>query len=184
MFSLGHIIWILISFFLIFVSLVLLNKFKIDTRKLLIICFILGAGSEIIKIITSMEILPMVRPEVVVSGEGSSLVYTPTGMYSPYLEVSHLPFELCSLMNFFILAAIIIKDEKIREKLLTFMYVAGVIGGTVGIIIAYITVGLTSLPEFFYFFKGLAVFLISRHDCYVRSLHRLCKRKQNINKIY
>lgn len=139
MFSQGHLLWISICFVLIVVNLIFNSKLKISTRKMLTICLIVGVGSEILKFVTSMQIIPMVRPDIVVSGNSGTLNYIPTGQYSPYLEVSHLPFELCSLMNVFIAIALLLKDEKRREKLLTFMYISGLIGGTLGIVLAYVT---------------------------------------------
>lgn len=149
MFALGHFIWIAISLVLIISAFCVLKHFKLDTKTVLIICLILGIGSEIIKIVSVMDIIPMVMPEVVVSEGNASIVYTPTGQYSPYLEVAHLPFELCSLMNIFIIIALLLKDESKKEKLLTLMYITGLIGGSIGILLAYVTVDCKVLSDYF-----------------------------------
>ncbi len=83
-----------------------------------------------------MQILPMVKPDILLHEGAAELTYTATGQYSPYLENAHLSLELCSLMVVFIALALLIKNRVWRERLLTLMYVTGLIGGTLGILLA------------------------------------------------
>ena len=47
------------------------------------------------------------------------IAYTATGEFSPYLEMAHLPFELCSPMIVFIAIALVVKNEERRSRLLS-----------------------------------------------------------------
>ncbi len=149
MFSAGHLIWIGISLVLIAGGYTVCLIKKPSIEKMLKVCLGLGLVSEEVKILTVMNILPMVEPEILTSESGAKLVYLPTGEYSPYLEMAHLPFELCSLMLVFIVIALLMKDGKWKSRLLSFMYIIGMIGGTLGIFLAYITADYTSVQEYF-----------------------------------
>ena len=149
MFSTGHLVWIGISLALIAGGFTACLIKKPSIEKMLKVCLGAGLVSEVVKILTVMNILPMVEP-VIQSGEGGALItYTATGEFSPYLEMAHLPFELCSLMIVFIAIALLMKDEERRSKLLSLMYVTGMVGGALGIFLAYITADYHTVPEYF-----------------------------------
>ena len=113
------------------------------------VCLVVGLISEWVKILSVTKILPMVEAEILPSGSGARLLYQPTGEYSPYMEMAHLPFELCSLMLVFIVIALLMKDETWRSRLLSLMYVTGMIGGGLGIVLAYITADYSGVGEYF-----------------------------------
>ena len=149
MFSTGHLIWIGISLALIAGGFYACRMKRPPIEKILKICLCVGLISEAVKILSVMNILPMVEPEILSTNSGAEIVYSATGEFSPYLEMAHLPLELCSLMLFFIAAALILKDQKWRSRLLSLMYITGVVGGILGIILAYITADYTSVQEYF-----------------------------------
>lgn len=64
------------------------------------VCLALGVFSEIIKFFSVTQIIPMVDPEIAVQSGTPSLQWVPTGEYTPYLAIVHLPLELCSLYLF------------------------------------------------------------------------------------
>ena len=149
MFSAEHLIWIGISVALIVggYSACLVKKPSID--NMLKVCLGVGIVSEVVKVLCVMNILPMVEPVIQPGESGAQLAYTATGAFSPYLEMAHLPLELCSLMIAFIAIALFLKNEIWRTRLLSLMYITGVIGGTLGILLAYVTADYTTVSEYF-----------------------------------
>lgn len=149
MFSSGHLAWIGISVALIAggYSACLVKKPPIE--KMLKVCLGVGLVSEVVKILTVMNILPMVEPVIQSGEDGAQITYMATGEFSPYLEMAHLPIELCSLMIAFIAISLLMKNEERRSKLLSLMYVTGIIGGALGIFLAYITADYKTVPEYF-----------------------------------
>ena len=127
MFSTGHLLWIAVSAALILGGLIAVKARKPDLRQVLKACLIVGAASEAVKVFSVMNILPMVTPAVA----GGEIAYIPAGQYSPYIEMAHLPLELCSLMLVFLAAALLLRDGIWRERLLTVMYITGLIGGLI-----------------------------------------------------
>ena len=75
--------------------------------------------------------------------------YTYAGQYTPYLEMADLPLELCSLQIAFLVAMLLVKKPEWRSRLRALMYVTGVIGGTLGIVLAEVTVDYTAVAEYF-----------------------------------
>ena len=65
------------------------------------------------------------------------------------MKMEHLPLELCSLMILFLALALWLRDGRKREMLLTLMYITGLIGGTMGILLAYITTEFHTPAEYF-----------------------------------
>ena len=135
MFSPAHLLWIAISLALIVGGLILIRIRKPTLEQVLRACLIVGFLSEVVKVFCVTTILPTVAPSV----SGGELVYTVAGQYTPYMKMEHLPLELCSLMIVFLYLALRMKDEARREKRLTLMYITGLIGGSMGILLAYIT---------------------------------------------
>lgn len=144
MFSTGHLLWIGISLLLIVGGTIAIRVRKPALDQVLKFCLAVGVASEVVKVLTVAQILPMVTPQIA----GGELTYTVSGTYSPYLEMAHLPLEMCSLMIAFLALALLIKNELWRERLLTMMYISGVIGGLMGIFLAYITSEFHTVAEY------------------------------------
>ena len=149
MFSTGHLMWIAISIVLIICVVVFCLKKKPDMELMLKVCFAIGLCSETVKIFSVARILPMVAPVIEKTAEIQTINYTPTGQFSPYLEIAHLPLELCSLQMVFILAIFICKKDKWKRRYLTLINVTGTLGGTMGILFAYITADYHTMSEYF-----------------------------------
>lgn len=149
MFSTGHLIWIAISFVCITCTSVLCVKKKPDLDRMLKICFVLGLCSETVKIFSVARILPMVAPIIEKTADIQTINYTPTGQYSPYLEIAHMPFELCSLQMIFVMAVLICKTDKWKRRYLALINITGTLGGIMGILFAYVTVDYHTVQEYF-----------------------------------
>ena len=146
MFSVGHVIWIAISLALIVLGYAAIRVLKPSLNRVLKVCLGIGAVSEAVKVLSVTRILPMVEPQI---QSGVGLTYIASGQYTPYMEMAHLPIELCSLMLVFIAAALLMKNGRWRERLLTLMYITGTIGGILGIFLAYITVDYVTVADYF-----------------------------------
>ena len=149
MFSTGHLIWIGISLALIVGGLIAIRARRPTLERVLKACLIVGVLSEAVKVFSVTAILPTVSPVIVEGAEGLKLDYVVSGQYTPYMKMEHLPLELCSLMIVFLAAALLLKNGAFREKLLTLMYITGVIGGIMGILLAYITTEFHTPGEYF-----------------------------------
>lgn len=149
MFSTGHLIWITISAALILALCISLFRNKPPLSKVLKICIVIGVLSEIIKVFSVAQIVPMVDP-VIVSQDGSQMLqYVPTGEYTPYIAKEHLPLELCSLYLLFMPLALLIKNEKYKKWLYALMFVSGTIGGFMGIVLSSIAGDFETTAAFF-----------------------------------
>ena len=115
MYSAGHLIWIVISFAVIVVSFIYCMKKRPDLDRVLRACLIVGIASEIIKILSVANILPMVEPVFSTTSGGVVQEYAATGQYTPYIELAHMPFELCSLQIVFIFAALCARNDLINS---------------------------------------------------------------------
>ncbi len=134
MFSSGYLLWIGISAFLIVIGLWGCRRLKPDEDRVLKVCLALGAVSEAVKLFSVIRILPMVGVE---------------GVYTPYLEMADLPLELCSLQIPFMAAMLMAHTERWRSRLRALIYVTGVIGGLLGIVLAEVTVDYSTVQEYF-----------------------------------
>ena len=81
-------------------------------------------------------------PVVVPSVSAAGLTYIETGAYAPYLQMEHLPLELCSMQVLFLLFARFMKDGVWRRRLLAFMYPTCVLGAGLAVVLSSIA------PEF------------------------------------
>ena len=144
MFSAGHLLFIGISMVIIIVFAAYLSKHRPPFRDVLKVCFALGLISELIKIFDAIQIMPVVKPIV----ENGILVYQETGQFAPYLEAEHLPFELCSYQIFFMLFALIIRNEKILKKLYALMYTTCIIGAALALVLASVANDYSTVKEF------------------------------------
>ena len=95
MFSAGHFFFIALSLLLTFAAIIYCRKKNPSLRSVLKVCLGLSLFSEATKILTAMEIVPVVEPVV----KNGILIYQETGKYTPYLEMEHLPLELCSFQT-------------------------------------------------------------------------------------
>lgn len=149
MFSTGHLIWIAIAVAAIVFGCVLCKIKRPTLEQVLTACLVVGAASEVVKIFCVTAILPVVTTEVAMGASGPALQYVPLGPYSPYLKMEHLPLEMCSLMIPLMAAALLVKNNVWRERLLTLMYIAGTIGGTLGLLLCYIATQYTTPAAYF-----------------------------------
>ena len=145
MFSTGHLLWIGISTILIAAGTLACLRRRPADRQVLKLCLAIGLLSEAVKLFSVMRILPMVDIAV----KGAALDYIPAGPYTPYLEMADLPLELCSLQIAFMAAMLLVKDGAWRSRLRALMYITGVIGGLLGILLAEVTVDYSTVGEYF-----------------------------------
>ena len=145
MFSAGHILLLMICLFLGGGGILYCVNAKPPIERVLFVCMILCFISEVVKILGNIEIVPVM--EMVV--ENGALVYRPTGVFTPYLEAEHLPFELCSYQLFFIPIALYMKRTKWRRRLFDFLYTTCVIGGVMGLLFYFPTTEVSSFLGFF-----------------------------------
>ncbi len=150
MFSIQHIIWMAICIILVVYISLRLRKTKPELRKVLSVMCIVCCISEFIKVFSSIHIVP--------SLDGT--------MYYPYMELSQLPLNLCSMQIILIFYVRFAKDSKIRDAILAFMYPTCLGGAFFAILIpSVLTVSIA--PElaflrpigyqYFLFHTGLAV---------------------------
>ncbi|MBR5341742.1 MAG: YwaF family protein [Erysipelotrichaceae bacterium] len=159
MFSTGHLIWITICTILIVIGLYLYFHFRFSLRKVLFFSLIAGFVSEVIKLFCVSEIVPMVDPYIVNSNGNLALEWLPSGEYTPYLPLEHLPLELCSLYLPFMLLCLVIKDETWKKRLYALMFASGTIGGFMGIVLSSIAGKYSSPLEFFTSIRAWQFFL-------------------------
>ena len=145
MFSTGHLLWIGISAVLIAAGTMACFRRRPSEAQLLKLCLAIGVLSEAVKLFSVIRILPMVDIAV----KGAALDYIPAGAYTPYLEMADLPLELCSLQIAFMAAMLLIKGRAWKSRLRALMYITGVIGGLLGIILAEVTVDYSTVGEYF-----------------------------------
>ena len=116
MFSLQHIIWVVISIILTAINLFFMKQRRSSLKNVLTACCIVCVLSEVTKILSCIEMVP--------SSDGS-IIY-------PYLQMQHLPLHLCSIMIFAIFYCRFgkgtIAESKIKQFLLAFMYPTCVLG--------------------------------------------------------
>ena len=149
MFSTGHLIWIFISAAIIIAGLFLCFRFRPALKKLLTVCTALGALSEVIKLFSVSVIVPVVDPVITERGGSAAIDWQPSGDYTPYLPLEHLPLELCSLFLFFMLIALLLKSASAKKFLYAVMFASGTIGGIMGIVLSSIAADHGSVSAFF-----------------------------------
>ena len=102
-----------------------------------------------------MRILPVVDIAV----KGAALEYTRAGQYTLYLEMANLPLERCSLQIAFMAAMLLVKNPVWKSRLRSLVYVTGVIGGLMGIVLAEVTLDYSTVWEYFTSLRIYQVFL-------------------------
>ena len=159
MFAPGHLIWIGICFFLILTGISVLMKKKPPIKTVINVSLGIGIVSEIIKVLSLTTIVPMVDQAIVTEGGKTALAWVPTGDYTPYLPNEHLPLELCSLYLIFLFIVQYLQDGKIKHNLLSLMYVSGLLGGTLGVVLASQTQYCHTMSDYFLTFRAWQYFL-------------------------
>lgn len=119
MFTIYHIIWIIICAVIIGISLYYIHAKKISVKQILPACCVVCVVSEVLKVFSALKMVP--------SADGT--------MYYPYLELQHLPLHMCSLLIFVIFYCTYSTNTKFRTILLGFLYPAGLLGGIAAILL-------------------------------------------------
>ena len=112
MFSLQHIIWLVICAAIVAVSLIQYKKRKPSLSQVLNICCVICLLSETIKVFSTLEM---------VSSADGSIIF-------PYIPMNHLPLHLCSIQILFVFYVRFTGNKKMRENLLSFMYPSCLLG--------------------------------------------------------
>ena len=117
MFSIYHIVWIVICIVLIIASIYIIHAKKPSYNDFFNwVCFFCIL-SEVVKVFSVIEVVP--------SADGTA--------YYPYIELQHLPLHLCSIMIIFIFIARFSKANWVKDYLVPFMYPATLYGGILAI---------------------------------------------------
>lgn len=119
MFSMQHIIWIVICILIICISMYFLLKYKPSMKNVLTIACILRVIGDMVKVFSTIEMVPN----------------TLNGLMVPYLKLQYLPLHLCGLQIVFMFYARFTKNEKGRQWILAFMYPTCMIGGFISLLI-------------------------------------------------
>lgn len=122
MFSVYHIIWIIIVIALISVSLIYLLKNKVEIEKVLTYACIGSVISEIIKTFSVLQMVP--------SSNGETMQL--------YMTLDNVPLHLCSVQIILIFIARFSKNDSLRETLLAFMYPTCTVGAAFAVFIPII----------------------------------------------
>ena len=133
MFSIQHIIWLVIcAVGIFFASRWMLSK-HIPLEKLLTVACILAAISEMIKIFANIQMVP--------AADGTAMHL--------FMEWRHLPFHLCSIQIFLIFYVRFAESKRNREAILAFMYPTCIIGAFFALLLPSIfTNGITPAQAF------------------------------------
>ena len=152
MFTLNHFIWLFISLAVILTVVILNIKLNLSFKFNLNILFIVSLLSEIVKTLVCMKLE----------------VPNKDGVVGTYLNPGDLPFHLCSMQVFFVIALkFFIKKESTKNVLLSFMFPTMLIGGTLSMLIPTVGVSFTNPQVYQYFLfhayiVGFAIYLISK----------------------
>ncbi|MBR2619523.1 MAG: YwaF family protein [Firmicutes bacterium] len=122
MFSIYHIIWLVICVAVMIAAIIYLKKQRPQLKDVLTVACIVSIASELIKVFSTIQMVP--------SSDG-------TMMY-PYLEVQHLPLHLCSLQILVIFYVRFSSNDKLRDKLLAFMYPTCIVGAVLALMMTSI----------------------------------------------
>ena len=112
MFSLQHIIWLVICLIIIVISVAYCRKNNVSLNTVLSIACGICIYSELTKVLSTIQMIP--------SSDGS--------LIRPYIPLNHLPLHLCSLQIVLIFYVRFTENKKMRERFLSFMYPSCIIG--------------------------------------------------------
>jgi hypothetical protein len=119
MFSIYHIIRLIISFALIVFGVVYLKRTNPPLKKFLSFACIVAVISEIIKTFSVITLVP-----------------SSTGLHNYiYLELEHVPLHLCSIQIILLFYVRFAKEGPFRDIILAFMYPTCAIGATLSLLI-------------------------------------------------
>ena len=138
MFSSGHLIFILISLAFITAGTILSRRYIPDINQMLKICLVIGIVSEVIKVFSVADIVPVVTPVITNGAGGIGVYYKAIGPYTPYINAEHLPFELCSIQLILIPIALLLKNSRKRNRLFAIMYATQIIGGILAVLLPFL----------------------------------------------
>ena len=118
MFSLQHIIWLVISFLLIFISLFLIVRRDPGEKTVFSIACLVCIFSEAAKVFSTVRMIPL---------NGGTT-------YVPFIEMQELPLHLCSIHIFFIFyIRFFAKEGPSKLKILAFMFSTMTIGAVLAL---------------------------------------------------
>jgi len=120
--SIYHIIWLVICVAVMIAAIIYFKKQRPQLKDVLTVACIVSIASELIKVFSTIQMVP--------SSDG-------TMMY-PYLEVQHLPLHLCSLQILVIFYVRFSNNDKLRDKLLAFMYPTCIVGAVLALMMTSI----------------------------------------------
>ncbi len=151
MFSVYHIIWLIIVAVFTVTGVILYRKYRPALKYILYAACTIAVLSELTKIFSVMKIVP--------SSDGSS--------FYPYIELNHLPLHFCSIQIIFIFYATLTHNDKARMDLLAFMCPTCLLGGLFASLIPSIyTTTITPGESFtspvayqFYIYHGMMILL-------------------------
>lgn len=146
MFTLNHFIWLAISLCIIVIYLLINKFFKLSFKNNLVILFIVCIISEIVKIAVNIE----------------SQTYK-VDKIAYYLDVGDLPFHLCSIQIFFVIALMFfVKKESTKHVLLSFMFPTMLLGGIIALFIPTVGVSFSKVQvyQFFIFHAFIVAFAL------------------------
>lgn len=119
MFSIYHILWLVISFALIIAGVIYLKRNNPPLRKVLSFACVVAVVSELIKTFSVIQMVP--------SSNGEDMHI--------YLELEHVPLHLCSIQIILIFFVRFAKDSAFRDAILAFMYPSCTIGAAFSLFI-------------------------------------------------
>ncbi len=119
MFTVNHIIWMIISFLAVAASIILLKKYNPPIKKVLSIACVGAVASELVKTFSVVQMVP--------SSDGSTMHL--------YIESQHLPLHLCSIQLILIFIARFGKESRFKDALLAFMYPTCIVGAFFAILL-------------------------------------------------
>lgn len=139
MFTLEHIIWIILCIIFIIAMMIIAKYKNMNLKKAGLVMSIIALISEISKILSNME-------ESVKGGM--------------HLDPGALPFHLCSLMIFVVIYITFAKENKFKKLLINFTSVMGVLGSFCAIMIPTNGTSFTSVLAYqcFVYHAGLLWF--------------------------
>ncbi|MCQ2455243.1 MAG: YwaF family protein [Clostridia bacterium] len=142
MFSLNHIILLIVCAVTVAVSVLITTKLKLSSRKVSVIFFVICCISEIIK-------------------DFSNIIPSRFGGF--VLDPFDIPLHLCSLVIFAMLYIVVTKNDKSREHIKTAVVVVGLIAPVFALLIPSEGVNLNKAITYQYFGYHAALFWYSLH---------------------
>lgn len=143
MYSAGHIVFIIISLIMIVLGVLICKKNKFSLDSIIKVCFFVAVVCEFIKVLTVIDVWPIVQETI----ENGEIVYSETGRYTPFIEYTHLPFELCSLQIIFMFLYLVIRDAVWKKRIIALIYGTAFMGGLLAIFVSSIAGDFITIKE-------------------------------------